>query len=328
MRLLFLFFTRNNFRRADFSPRRAKLHLVSYVATVINVMIASPGDVPQERVIARNVVHEWNAIHSEDKKLVLMPVGWETHATPDMGGRPQGIINGQLGKKADLLVAIFWARLGSPTGKAESGTVEEIEEHLKAGKPAMIYFSAVPVALDSVDLDQYRKLKEFRQSMFDRGLCWKYENLSEFERDLSAHLARKVLEKFCQHEREPATTNAETRPPTTGIVGTNPYIRPEQLDHPLAGRLQRLSKEARSLLAAASKDRQGAILNLRAMDGSSVQTNGTNFVERGNPRSEALWRSAVQELERGGYIEDRKGKGEVYFLTSPGYDIAELIATE
>jgi hypothetical protein len=327
MRLL-LFITCNTFRRADFWVRRATLHFVSYTATVINVMIASPGDVSTERLIARDVVHEWNTIHSEDKKIVLMPVGWDTHATPDMGDRPQGIINGQLVKKADLLVAVFSARLGSPTGKAESGTVEEIQEHLAAGKPAMIYFSEVPVALSSVDLDQYGKLKEFRQSLIDRGLYWTFENVGEFERKLSAHLARTVLEKFCEHENELASLSAEPTQPSTDIVDPILYIRPEQLNHPLAGRLQRLSKEARSLLAAASKDRQGAILNLRAMDGSSVQTNGTNFVERGNPRSEALWRSAVQELERGGYIEDRKGKGEVYFLTSPGYDIAELIATE
>ena len=62
---------------------------------------------------------------------MLLPVGWETHATPAMGDRPQAIINKQILAGCDLLVAVFWTRLGSPTGAAASGTVEEIEEHLQ-----------------------------------------------------------------------------------------------------------------------------------------------------------------------------------------------------
>jgi hypothetical protein len=124
---------------------------VSYTANVINVMIASPSDVPQERLIVRDVISEWNTIHAKDKKTVLMPIGWETHSVPDTGDRPQAIISGQLLKDADLLVAMFWTRIGSPTGAARSGTVEEIEEHIGAGKPAMIYFSSAPVRPDSID---------------------------------------------------------------------------------------------------------------------------------------------------------------------------------
>jgi hypothetical protein len=103
-------------------------------------MIASPSDVSRERRIAREVIAEWNTIHSKDRKTVLMPVGWDTHSVPDTGDRPQAIINGQLLKGSDLLIAMFWTRIGSPTGAAQSGTVEEIEEHIGAGKSAMIHF--------------------------------------------------------------------------------------------------------------------------------------------------------------------------------------------
>ena len=109
---------------------------MAYRAKVVKVMIASPGDVSAERQVIRNVIQEWNYTHSEDKNLVLMPVGWESHATPSMGERPQALINKQVLKSCDLLIAVFWTRLGTPTGKASSGTVEEIEEHLKAKKPA------------------------------------------------------------------------------------------------------------------------------------------------------------------------------------------------
>ena len=58
---------------------------MSFEAVVYNVMIASPGDVATERQIARDVIAEWNAVHSSTRRLVLRPVGWETHATPTMG---------------------------------------------------------------------------------------------------------------------------------------------------------------------------------------------------------------------------------------------------
>jgi hypothetical protein len=122
-----------------------------YTATVFNVMIASPGDVAVERQLAREVVHNWNAIHGESRKMVLMPTGWETHSHPSMEDRAQGVLNKQILVQADLLVAIFWARLGTPTGEAVSGSVEEIERHVKAGKPAMIYFSSAPIRMNQLD---------------------------------------------------------------------------------------------------------------------------------------------------------------------------------
>jgi len=66
---------------------------MSYLANTFNVMIASPGDVASERAIVRDVVYEWNAVHSNVRKIVLLPVGWETHSSPDMGAPAQQIIN-------------------------------------------------------------------------------------------------------------------------------------------------------------------------------------------------------------------------------------------
>ena len=69
---------------------------MSYPATVFRIMIASPSDVEAERKIIRDVIHQWNAMHSKATSLVLLPVGWETHSAPEMGDRPQEIINKQI----------------------------------------------------------------------------------------------------------------------------------------------------------------------------------------------------------------------------------------
>jgi hypothetical protein len=59
---------------------------MSYKAEVYKVMIASPGDVNEERKIIREVLSEWNAVNSEMRKIVLLPVGWETHSAPEISG--------------------------------------------------------------------------------------------------------------------------------------------------------------------------------------------------------------------------------------------------
>jgi hypothetical protein len=123
---------------------------------------------------------DWNAVHSRDRCIVLQPVMWETHSSPAMGDRAQAIINRQILRDADLLVAIFWTRLGTPTGEAASGTVEEIEEHLKAGKPAMLYFSTAPVAQESLNLDQWRALQDFKIWARQQGRVEEFDSLEEF----------------------------------------------------------------------------------------------------------------------------------------------------
>ncbi len=154
---------------------------MSYEARVFNVMIASPGDVASERNIARKAIHEWNVVHSRARQIVLLPVGWESHSSPEMGRRPQELLNNQILDKCDLLVGVFWTRIGTSTDEYASGTVEEIEKHVDAGKPVMLYFSDQPAHLDSVDPEQYAKLKAFKTSCQGRGLYESYDSHSDFK---------------------------------------------------------------------------------------------------------------------------------------------------
>ena len=52
-----------------------------------NVLIASPGDVAEEREIIRQEVFRWNSMHATETKMILLPIGWETDATPDLRER-------------------------------------------------------------------------------------------------------------------------------------------------------------------------------------------------------------------------------------------------
>ena len=48
---------------------------------------------------------------------------------------PQAVLNHQLVQKSDMLVGMFWTKLGTGTGVAESGTVEEIDQFVSAARP-------------------------------------------------------------------------------------------------------------------------------------------------------------------------------------------------
>lgn len=127
------------------SEPREGARTMGFNADVYRILIASPGDVSAERRAIPEVIHAWNDVHAADLGVVLLPVLWESHSAPEMGDRPQAIINRQLVASCDMLIGAFWTRIGSHTGLAESGTVEEIEQFRAAGKPVMLYFSSQPV---------------------------------------------------------------------------------------------------------------------------------------------------------------------------------------
>ena len=69
---------------------------MSFEAKVYKILVASPGDVEEERTAIPQIISEWNNANAEANGVVLLPVKWETHSAPLMGQRPQGIINNQL----------------------------------------------------------------------------------------------------------------------------------------------------------------------------------------------------------------------------------------
>ncbi len=276
---------------------------MSYQATVFKVMIASPSDVAAERNVIREVLTEWNNVNADRRRTVLLPVGWETHSVPEVGDRPQSIINKQILRGCDLLVGVFWTRLGTETGDYQSGTVEEIEEHLKAGKPAMLYFSDAPVMMGSVEEAQYSRLRQFRSDCMARGLLESYSSVTEFRDKFYRQLQIKLNgdEYFCSDTR---SNQLEKLPPRVS---------------------DQLSPEAKTLLKDAVVS-DGQILCLLMLGGLTVQVGSRNFTESADARTQAVWEGAVQELETHGLITPLGNKREIFKVTRDGFDVADQIA--
>jgi hypothetical protein len=165
---------------------------MSFNATIYRVLIASPSDLAEERIVATEAVNDWNAQHSAAEGVVLLPVKWETHTRPTANIRPQEGINEQIVRSADMLVGMFWTKMGSGTGVAESGTVEEIDEIVRADKPALLYFSKRPIDPTLIDLKQHQRLKAFKEQTYKNALVGSFKSVEELKEILSRDLTSQV----------------------------------------------------------------------------------------------------------------------------------------
>ncbi|OZQ68300.1 hypothetical protein [Paenibacillus odorifer] len=169
---------------------------MAFNAKVIKVLIASPSDVGEERKMLTEVVNLWNVVNSEHYRCVLLPIKWETNASPEMGGRPQEILNKQFVTDCDILVGVFWTRMGTHTGIAESGTAEEIEQLRSQGKPVMLYFSSAKIDPDALDFEQYDKLKQYKTKLKNEGYLETYSDISDLKEKINRHLTSRVRDVF------------------------------------------------------------------------------------------------------------------------------------
>lgn len=275
---------------------------MSYIATVIPVMIASPGDVEQEREEVRNAIYNWNDINSKNTSMILNPIGWETHGAPEMGDRAQALINKRLLTDCDLLIAVFWTRIGTPTGSYESGTVEEIERHIAEDKPTMIYFSKTPIDYSKVDRDQYDLLMKKKDEWKNKGRIEEFSSLQEFKDKLNKQLPYLLS----THEYIlSCSTSISTKQEASDDSSVT------------------LSNEAMEIIQLAGST-DGGIMKLRHMAGLLFQVGGENL-DTSTPRKEATYVSALDELLNYGLVEAKGTKGQIYNLTKYGWDAYDKI---
>ena len=124
----------------------AKHRHCAFEAFVLKVLISSPGDTGEEVAAVKESLHGWNGSRAESAQVILLPRHWKSDAVPRLGaGGGQGVINEQLVDDADIVIALFDSRLGQATADAVSGTAEEIQRAVDAGKHVHVWFSNEPI---------------------------------------------------------------------------------------------------------------------------------------------------------------------------------------
>jgi hypothetical protein len=141
---------------------------------VIEIFLSSPGDVQPERELVRSVAQEWNQRRGRDTGCILSLLTWEDSVTSELEDYGQGSINSQIGDTYDVMIGLMWARFGTPTGKEESGTLEEFKRALgrkREGDPVRIsfYFKMADLPFERVDASQLAKVQSFKKFLQEQG---------------------------------------------------------------------------------------------------------------------------------------------------------------
>lgn len=161
----------------------------------LNIMLCGPSDVSKELAIAKEVIDEWNRENWESTGCGLRSKHWSSDSAPDLSRRGQDVINHQILDESDIVVAVFWERLGTPTGLAESGTVEEITRGFHRGTRTMVYFSNLERFVPR-DSQESERVKEFRNRVFGLGLGNSFTSRNEFKKKFRDHLKLAVQESL------------------------------------------------------------------------------------------------------------------------------------
>lgn len=168
---------------------------------LLSVFVASPSDVDTERKAVKRVIEELNLSLAPGRNQRLDLIGWETHVRPAISTDPQQAINDQLPDNHDFIIAIFWTRLGTPTPRAASGTLEEIERAIARRErdpdsvELMLYFKDDGVPLSDLDTVEYQRVKDFKASLAERGILYKKFLGGDFEGILRIDIARALSQR-------------------------------------------------------------------------------------------------------------------------------------
>lgn len=190
--------------------------------SVVTMFISSPSDVSAEREILDSVVNELNKTWSRTLGIRFEPIMWESYSRPAFGNDPQDVLNEQLPDDYDVFLGILWGRIGTPTPRAESGTLEEFErafDRYKNDKDSielMVYFKDEGISPSKTDPAQLAQVQKFKESLGEKGgLYSTFEDASSFESSLRAHLSS-LAQKFSEisqttHNKTKEKTNPDSK---------------------------------------------------------------------------------------------------------------------
>lgn len=224
--------------------------------TVLKAFLASPGDLDDERRIARAVVDEVNHTVGRTWGITVELLGWED--TLPGAGRPQALINHDV-DSCDLFIGMLWRRWGQPTGTHSSGFEEEFERARSRRRATMkpelwLAFKAVDPDNLRDPGDQLKKVIAFQEAQrAARELL--YKEFSDTE-DWTKKLREWLLIHVCEVARSqlqaqaPAPSAALPTPPSTGATS----LGTEGDSEPLPAKIRSLGTKVSHALSRGSID--------------------------------------------------------------------------
>lgn len=162
----------------------------------IEVFVGSPGEMTAHRGAVRRALERLN----DDEVFEGLRLKYRDWRDGSPGaGRPQEVVFKEMGRP-DVFVGVFGHRIGSPTGRAPGGTVEEYEaaNHLRrhtGDRPEiLLYFQHVAAVPTRAEYEQLGAVVAFRDGVHERSeaLAWDFADIEQLENDVRVHLRQAV----------------------------------------------------------------------------------------------------------------------------------------
>ena len=170
--------------------------------TVYDLLLSCPGDVLDLKDTITECVKSFNASIGEINNIRIELKHWSTDSFSQSGDKPQNILNRQFVDDCDLCVALLGIRFGTPTDNYDSGTEEEIEKMLEQNKQVFLFFVERNVDPSEIDLEQYKKVQEFKNKYTDKGVYTVVKSADElrskFQNALSLYFIKLVSPSTAQ----------------------------------------------------------------------------------------------------------------------------------
>ena len=193
---------------------------MTYVATVVQVLLSSPSDLPSEhRNLINSTIRVWTTNYSRRFGVLFSPTDWQEGVSPSYGQGPQAFINEQLVASSDMGLVVFTSRLGTPTKTHPSGTVEEIELLHSQGKRVAILRNTMPSAPATTTeaIQQLSKLDEYLSSIQDKALYSSYSTNEQLTQIINNTLNNVARDYDPPSEPNVSRAQSSTSDPTSGV---------------------------------------------------------------------------------------------------------------
>ena len=206
----------------------------------IKLFISCPGDITHELDSIKLVVDEINKTAGEQNSYVLRLINWKTDTYTQIGTDAQEVINNQIESQYHILIGLMWLRLGTPTKRDESGTVEEINRALKnKEKEQLVYFkTASPLDITMINPEDLTKINKFKKDLGSKGVLYhEFSSTTKFESLFRIQLTRLIYDKLLSNNTQ-NDTNQKNLPEIvedkyhhiTSLIAKNVYSIPLKTD--------------------------------------------------------------------------------------------------
>lgn len=147
--------------------------------TLLTIFISGTSETDADRTALKGILQNLSQIIELTQNTSIRVVTWPDDFNPGVNEDPQMEIKRQLKNEYDIYLGLLGSRFGSPTPRAESGTVEELYDAIAqfhqdtSSLRVLFYFKKSNDNTLSLDTKQLQQVQDFKENLSELGVLYK-----------------------------------------------------------------------------------------------------------------------------------------------------------